>query len=152
LIEAALIWAAAPVNLVLLFLIVAAVIDLAVRWIPDTLTAVAAGALAASAFHADITVHQVIIGALCGVLAFLVYVELGVRGIFGGGDIKLVAIPAFILGAVHPLLALWWFTASIGLQGLLSIGNRALKLPAGVPHVPAMAITFAAASCFAAIF
>jgi prepilin signal peptidase PulO-like enzyme (type II secretory pathway) len=150
--HAALAWAGAPVNLVLLFLIVASIIDLAVQWIPDSLTAVAAGAVAASAFYAGITVHQVVIGALCGVLAFLVYLELGVRGIFGGGDVKLVAIPAFILGAVHPLLALWWFTATIGLQGALSIGNRALKLPAGVPHLPAMTVTFAAASCFAAIF
>ncbi|MGW8431182.1 prepilin peptidase [Curtobacterium citreum] len=150
--HAALAWAAAPVNLVLLFLVVAAVIDVSVRWIPDTLTAVAAGAVAASAYYAGITAHQIAVGALCGLLAFLVYLELGVRGVFGGGDVKLVAIPAFILGAVHPLLALWWFTATIGLQGLLSIGNRALKLPPGIPHLPAMTVTFAAASCFAAIF
>lgn len=150
--HAALTWAAAPVNLVLLFMVVAAVIDLAVQWVPDSLTAVAAGAVAAAAFYANITTQQVVVGALCGLIAFLVYLELGVRGIFGGGDVKLVAIPAFILGAVNPLLALWWFTATIGLQGLLSVGNRALKLPAGIPHVPAMAVTFAAASCFAVVF
>ncbi len=145
-------WVTAPVNVVLLLLIAAAVIDLSIQWIPDTFTAAAAGLLVASALHADITPHQAVTGVLCGAIAFLIYVELGVHGILGGGDVKLVPIPAAILGAVNPLLALWWLTSAVSLQGLLSIGNRALRLPPGVPHVPAMAVTFAAASCFAVLF
>ena len=145
-------WVSAPVNLVLIAVVIGAIIDVSIRWIPDTFTAVTAGALVASALHAGITPTQTIDGVLCAIIAFLVYVELGVYGYFGGGDVKFIPIPAAILGAVSPALALVWFTATIGLAGGLSATGRAMGLPAGIPHLPAVAVTFAAASCLAVIF
>lgn len=145
-------WALVPVHLVLLALVVAAVIDVSVQWIPDTFTAVAGAALVLASIHAHITLQQSVDGLLTAAVVFLLYLELGVRGIIGGGDVKLAPIPAAVLGAVNPVLGLWWFVSTIALQGLFSLTGKALKQPVGIPHVPAMALTFVAASSFAVLF
>jgi len=145
-------WGMAPLHVVLITLVVAAVIDVCIEWIPDTFTGVAGVGLVVASFHAGVTWDEYLNGALSAAVIFLAYLELGVRGIIGGGDVKLSVLPAAVLGAVSPMLALWWFVTTIALQGLLSLAGRTSRSPAGIPHVPAMALTFVAASSFAVCF
>ncbi|WP_159600085.1 hypothetical protein, partial [Agromyces humi] len=108
-----------------------------VEWLPTMLL----GAAAASALWYDgITVQQWIWAILTAAAVFLFYLEMGVLGRFGGGDITLAPIPALVIGAVNPILGIWVFTVAIALQGVVSLAVRiGLKDPQPtLPHVPAM--------------
>ncbi|WIB65647.1 prepilin peptidase [Curtobacterium sp. MCBD17_040] len=145
-------WCTVPLHVALLFVVAAAVIDVAVQWIPNTFSAAAGGGVLLASLHAGLTGQQALNGALCAAIVFLLYLELGVHGWIGGGDVKFAPVPAFILGAVHPMLACWWLVTTIALQGVFSVGARTFRLPAGLPHLPAMALCFLAASSLAAAF
>jgi len=85
-------------------------------------------------------------GGLSALAAFGFYLFLGMRGVMGGGDVKLAPFPALVLGAMSPLLGVWWIVASLAIQQIVTLfvrlwrrirsqpAKRALELP----HVPAM--------------
>lgn len=101
-----------------------------------------------------ITGQQWAVGILSAALAFAVYLALGLRGVMGGGDVKLAAVPAFILGTIHPVLGAWWIGVSLLIQQLFFMTSRlsARRAAGGVqgsaavmPHVPAMTAGMVAA-------
>jgi Flp pilus assembly protein protease CpaA len=96
-----------------------------------------------------ITLTQWLGGILSAAIAFLVYLNLGMSGVMGGGDVKLSVVPAFVLGASSPLLGLWWIAGAVLVHQLLMLllARRPRAALAGsmrpaaiaLPHVPAMA-------------
>jgi Flp pilus assembly protein protease CpaA len=95
-----------------------------------------------------VTVIQWVGGVLAAAVAFLVYLNLGVRGVMGGGDVKLASVPAFVLGVCSPVLGVWWIAGAILIQQVLTLALArrpkasaagASVVPAALPHVPAMA-------------
>ncbi|MFE6966780.1 prepilin peptidase [Agromyces sp. NPDC057679] len=108
-----------------------------VEWAPTILLAV----LTVSALAVDgISLQQWVWGSLTAAAAFLFYLEMGVQGRFGGGDITLAPIPGLVLGAMNPLVGVWAFAVMLSVQGLLSVVAR-LKFKTAetrLPHVPAM--------------
>ena len=100
---------------------------------------------------------QWVSGLLAAAVAFLVYLNLGMRGAVGGGDVKLAVVPAFVLGAANPIVAIWWVACSLLLHQLLIVAARrftarpatsggAKAAPIALPHVPAMAVSMYVAS------
>jgi prepilin signal peptidase PulO-like enzyme (type II secretory pathway) len=90
---------------------------------------------------------------LAAAVAFMVYLNLGQRGVLGGGDVKLSVVPAFVLGAVNPVIGVWWIACAILIhQVLFFITARVRKTREAIPHVPAMAAaTMVAAVAFPGI-
>lgn len=90
-----------------------------------------------------ITLEQWTVGIACAALAFTFYLELGIRGVMGGGDVKLAVVPALVLGASVPFLGLWWISVALVVQKLMGAAVvKAAGIPAkaiALPHVPAMA-------------
>lgn len=120
-------------------------------WATVILLAVAAGGM----LWEGISAGQWISGALSAAIAFLIYLALGMRGVMGGGDVKLSVVPALVLGAWSPFLGLWWIAASILIQQVFfwvasrnvqSVGSSSRTEPVALPHVPAMAAALLAAS------
>lgn len=110
-------------------------------------TIILAGATAAGVTLEGISAQQWLIGIISGALAFTVYLALAVHGLMGGGDVKLAAVPAFILGTMHPVLGAWWIGVSLLIQQLFFMAaRRSIRRTAGgtqstaamMPHVPAM--------------
>ncbi|KQO98704.1 prepilin peptidase [Leifsonia sp. Leaf264] len=103
------------------------------------------------AFRVDgLTGWQWIWAAAAGALVFVFYLELGVEGRVGGGDVKLAAIPAAVIGTVSPMLAVWAVLVAFGVQSFLRLLARIFVGPSvtELPHVPAMFAGFAAAIVF----
>lgn len=99
----------------------------------------------AALVHEGISPQQWLAGALSAAVVFLFYLSLGVHGLMGGGDVKLSAVPALVLGASMPLLGLWWAAASVVIQyGFFAVAGRLApgSTTPGLPHVPAMAVAF----------
>jgi Flp pilus assembly protein protease CpaA len=130
---------------VTLFILICAMAVLALadlKWQKvDPWSTAALGAAAVLGLLVDgISATQWILALASAAIAFVIYLELGVHGIMGGGDIKLSPIPALVLGAINPLLALWWLCLAISIQA----GIRAVSARPGpgeteeMPHVPAM--------------
>lgn len=114
------------------------------HWATAALLLVAAGGL----IWEGISVQQGITAVLSGAIAFLAYLSLGVRGVMGGGDVKLSVVPALVLGACNPFLGVWWIAASILIQqAFFVVAARRVRVSAApstggafvLPHVPAMA-------------
>lgn len=85
--------------------------------------------LSVAALMADgITSQQWLWATLSALAVFLLYLELGACERMGGGDVKLAPIPALVLGAVNPILVIWWvacaFTAQSYFQLLLRGDSR----------------------------
>lgn len=73
-------------------------------------------------------------------IAFGVYLLLGMRGVMGGGDVKLSIVPAFVLGAGNPLVGIWWVACAILIHQVICVAyTRIRRRRAVLPHVPAMA-------------
>lgn len=73
-------------------------------------------------------------------IAFSVYLHLGMKGVLGGGDVKLSIVPAFVLGAVNPVIAIWWIACAFMIHQLLFlVAASVTKSKTAIPHVPAMA-------------
>jgi Flp pilus assembly protein protease CpaA len=140
-------------------MLVLAAIDVWKQEIEDVATAalliLAAGAL----MFDDIQPGQWLSAILTAAVAFGVYLNLGLKGVFGGGDVKLSIVPAFVLGASNPLIGIWWIGCAIVLQqALFFIYRRTQRTPVRasgsaeplvIPHVPAMAAaTLAATAAF----
>lgn len=120
----------------------------------ETVATVALGLVAIGGLIVEgVTRHQWLGGVLAAAFAFGIYLVLGMRGVMGGGDVKLAPVPALVLGVVHPLLALWWVSAALGAQTILGLlmgqrrahiagtgGHRAQTAQLALPHVPAMAL------------
>lgn len=113
-------------------------------WATAALLLVAAGGL----IWEGISIQQGITAVLSGAIAFMTYLSLGVRGVMGGGDVKLSVVPALVLGACNPFLGVWWIAASILIQqGFFFVASRRVRVASGatsgdafvLPHVPAMA-------------
>lgn len=88
------------------------------------------------------------VGALLSAgIAFGVYLALGMRGVMGGGDVKLSVVPAFVLGACNPLVGIWWVACSILIHQVACVlYTRIRRRRAVLPHVPAMAVATIVAS------
>jgi Flp pilus assembly protein protease CpaA len=94
-----------------------------------------------------ITLSQWSAGLLSAAIAFAAYMYLGQKGVLGGGDVKLSVVPAFVLGASHPLMGLLWILFAIVFhEGLMYLNSRVQKEMAAIPHVPAMALAALVAS------
>lgn len=114
-----------------------AFVDVERRTVDPWATALLGWATVFAAAHDGLTAGEWLTGVVCAGLTFLAYLELGVAGQIGGGDVKLAPIPAFVLGSANPLLALWWFAAAGATQTMLQLltsGRRG----GFVPHLPAM--------------
>jgi len=126
-------------------LAILAFLDIRRREVDGSATAVLGAALAVILVREPLEASQWISGFASALVAFAFYLERGRRGRMGGGDVKLVAIPAFILGVIHPLLAAWGiFVLIFGVQMAVrlvhTLATRATKstTPEPLPHVPAM--------------
>lgn len=88
---------------------------------------------------------------LSAAAVFLSYLEMGTFGRMGGGDVKLSPMPAAVLGAMNPLLAIWAVALAFSAQSGFQVVNRhVLKVQsAAMPHVPAMLVGFFGATLFA---
>lgn len=138
---------------------VLAAVDVWKQEIEDLATAAAlllvAGGLVIDGVHLD----QWVGGVLTAAVAFLAYLLLGMRGLMGGGDVKLSVVPALVLGTVAPLLGIWWIAVALLIQqALFHVSALTQRTPAAagsnavpmvIPHVPAMAL---AATATIAIF
>ena len=97
--------------------------------------------IAVIGLHLEGILAQQWVGAvLAASVAFLIYLNLGQRGVLGGGDVKLSVVPAFVLGAANPLAGVWWIAGAILIhQALFVIIARTRRSREAIPHVPAMA-------------
>lgn len=131
-------------------MLILAAADICRHEVEDWATAILFLVACAGLLWEGVSPHQWLAGALSGAIAFLVYLALGMQGFIGGGDVKLAAVPALVLGACVPFLGVWWVAASIGLQQVFFIITTRLARPRGfsrgqaaqalvLPHVPAMA-------------
>lgn len=128
-------------------LLVLAAIDIHTREVEDYATAMLLAVTTLSLLWEGVSAGQWASGLLSAAVAFLIYLALGMRGVLGGGDVKLSAVPALLLGAANPFLGVWWVAASLLIQHGFFLMARS---PAGkaepaqaetsaLPHVPAMA-------------
>ncbi|WP_311245423.1 MULTISPECIES: prepilin peptidase [unclassified Microbacterium] len=110
-------------------------------------TIILAGVAAAGVTLEGISAQQWVAGLISAALAFTVYLALGIRGVMGGGDVKLAAVPAFVLATINPVLGAWWVGVSLLIQQLFFTAARlSVRRTAGdtrnvtvvMPHVPAM--------------
>lgn len=140
----------ATIQMVLAGMLVLAAVDVWRREVEDWAVVALLG-VAAIGMHLEGIHPQQWLGAvLAGAIAFLVYLELGMRGVLGGGDVKLAAVPAFVLGAANPVVGVWWIACALLIhQGIHWLTARASRFRGAIPHVPAMA---AAAIVAAAAF
>ncbi|ROR76113.1 Flp pilus assembly protein, protease CpaA [Plantibacter flavus] len=108
----------------------------------EDIAVVALLGLATIGLHVEgVTGLQWLNALLVAAIAFGLYLELGQQGILGGGDVKLSIVPAFVFGALHPMIGLWWIASTILIhQTFFAINARVNRTRTGIPHVPAMAV------------
>lgn len=140
---------------VLILLVVLAFVDVATHTVPNSVSLLATAGVVWIAAAAGISPQQWLGGILAALIVFLFYLELHLDDFFGGGDVKIAIVPAFALGIVSPLIALWWVSMAIAIQSIFSLTNRALAgdLRRHIPlaHLPAMAVAFSAAGAVASL-
>lgn len=134
---------------VIVGVLVLAALDIWRREVEDLATVALLGITLAMLAITGINAQQWISAILSGAIAFCVYMLLGMRGVMGGGDVKLSPVPALVLGAASPFLGVWWICAAILIQHafhLVLARRRRAVLAHGaqadaavLPHVPAMA-------------
>ena len=116
--------------------------------VEDWATAGLLGAAVIGLSAEGISASQWLSGAASAALAFGVYLYLGMRGLMGGGDVKLAGVPALVLGASNPFLGVWWLSMSFLIHQAIVVtvrrsairaGEGAVSAPVALPHVPAMA-------------
>jgi Flp pilus assembly protein protease CpaA len=119
---------------------VLALADLAWQKVDPWSTAALGAAVVLGLLVDGVSPSQWILGLAAAGIAFVFYLELGVHGIMGGGDIKLAPIPSLVLGAINPLLAIWWLCLAISIQaGIRAVSPRPSPGESeALPHVPAM--------------
>lgn len=136
---------ATAVLVLLAGLAILAILDLRRREVDGSATAILGAALAVILVREPLQASQWIFGFASAVVAFGFYLERGRRGRMGGGDVKLIAIPAFVLGLIHPLLAVWGiFVLVFGVQMAVRLVHtlvtraESTTVPEPLPHVPAI--------------
>lgn len=143
------------IAVIIVGMLVLAIIDIRRREVDDYATAVLLLAAVTGLAIEGIGPAQWITALLSAAAAFMVYLNLGMRGVMGGGDVKLSIVPAFVLGASNPFLGVWWIACAILIhQMLFVISVRSLRAPVGaaralpvaLPHVPAMAVAMVVAT------
>lgn len=136
------------VLLVTVGMLVLAAADIWRHEVEDYATAILLAVAAGGLISEGVSAQQGVSGALSAGIAFLVYLALGIRGVMGGGDVKLSVVPALVLGACNPFLGVWWIAASILIQQaffvavthrVLAAARRSGDEAFTLPHVPAMA-------------
>lgn len=133
-------------------MIVLAAIDLWREQLHDLVTVLVLLAALAGLSLEGIAPAQWVGAVGSAVVVFLTYLALGLRGAMYGGDVKLSPLPALVLGAVSPVLAFLWLTSTFAVQTLFHGVAARLQaqpavgpsVPTEMPHVPAMALCFAA--------
>lgn len=87
-----------------------------------------------------VSLTQWLWAAGCGAAAFLLYLELGIAGRMGGGDVKLIPIPVAVVAAINPVLAVWSVLLIFAVQNVLQLTNRLVfrSRDLSLPHVPAI--------------
>ena len=115
------------------------------NWSIVALLGVAVGAMS----FEHISAQQWLGAVLSALVVFMIYLALGTRGVMGGGDVKLSIVPGLVLGAVSPMLGLWWAASSIVVhQAFFFLVARTPRraeatsdaAAVALPHVPAMSV------------
>ncbi|WP_185204241.1 A24 family peptidase [Glaciihabitans sp. INWT7] len=127
------------------------------RWaeVDNWSTAALSVAVLLALVHDEIVAAQWVSAFLCAGAVFACYLELGVRGNMGGGDVKLSPVPALVLGAINPFLAIWGVALGFCLQAAIHVVSRGSNIAADkpLPHVPSMFVaTTVTALAGAALF
>lgn len=140
------------IAVLLLGMLALAVYDLLREEVPNWGTVLLGAGVLIALVHDGVTPSQWAYGILTAGLAFWFYLTLGIRGTMGGGDVKLVPVPALVLGVIHPVLALWAIALSFAVQTVVQIGVQPTNrtVPVALPHVPSMAVGAVAAAAFGA--
>lgn len=139
----------ATIAVVFVGMLALAAYDIWRREVEDWATATLALLAVIGLLVEGIDLHQWIGAVLTAAVAFLFYAGLGMRGVMGGGDVKLAAIPAFVLGAANPLFGLWWIVAAIVINQVFLVlvtgptrrSSSSSAAVEAIPHVPAMAVS-----------
>lgn len=132
-----------PTTAILILLVgmtLLAFVDVHRQEVEDWATAVLGLAVIWGLHFDGISVNQWVWGAVSAAAVFLAYLELGTLGRMGGGDVKLSPVPALVLGAINPLLAVWSVALAFSIQSGFQVVNRFVvkaESPA-MPHVPAI--------------
>lgn len=139
-------------------MLVLAVFDILREEVEDVATIALAATTVIGMTLEGIAASQWITGIVSAVIAFTAYFWLGIQGKMGGGDVKLVGVPALVLGAANPFLGLFWVVLSIFVQQctfllwrvMVPVGQSGstTKTVARLPHVPAMAISLVVSVSF----
>ncbi|MFJ2662650.1 prepilin peptidase [Arthrobacter koreensis] len=128
------------IMVVVVGMLVLAAVDVWRREVEDYAVVILLGISVAGMYLEGIQPMQWLGALLAAGIAFGVYLVLGMRGAMGGGDVKLSVVPAFVLGAVNPLVGIWWVACAILIhQGICLVYTRIRRRRAVLPHVPAMA-------------
>jgi Flp pilus assembly protein protease CpaA len=131
---------AVTISVVIAGMLVLAGVDVWRREVEDVAIVVLLGVAAIGMHIEGISLEQWLGAALASAVAFMIYLGLGQRGVLGGGDVKLSIVPALVLGAMNPVMGLWWVACAIVIHQLFFFINaRVQKEAAAIPHVPAMA-------------
>lgn len=118
-------------------MVCAAISDLRTLQIPNWVSALVAVMFLPSALLADISLHGIAIHYGTGLLLFVIGALLFARGLFGGGDVKLLAATGVWVGWVNLLPYLLVVSILGGLLALASILLRRIKqLPAFLAPLP----------------
>lgn len=127
-----------------------AIVDLASEVVHNWSTAALACFVIAALLFDGITAEQWLAGSLTASAVFAFHLFLGTRGQIGGGDVKLSPVPALVLGAVHPLLALWAVAFSFASHSAVQLSTRPTAGTAvALPFVPSMFVGAGAATVLA---
>lgn len=130
-------------------LVLLALYDLWKQTVEDWAIVALLGIAVASLAFEHITLAQWTGAILSAAAVFLIYLMLGTRGVMGGGDVKLSIVPGLVLGAVNPLLGIWWVAGSIVVHQVFHLlvvktagkpAGGTVAVPVALPHVPAMAV------------
>ena len=124
-------------------MVLLAVADIRTKEVDPWSTAALAFAAVVALFSDGVTVSQWTSGLISAVLVFILYLEMGMRGKMGGGDVKLSPLPALVLGTISPFLALWAVALAFSLQATLQFAVRpqsSFAAPVALPHVPAICV------------
>ncbi len=118
----------------LLFLLPAAVafaaaMDLFTMTIPNRISIVMTLGFVPAAWYAGLDLWQVVDHVAAGMLVLAIGIVLFARGVFGGGDAKLLAAVSLWVGFENLLAYMLWVAIAGGVLGVLFIMARQFPLP-----------------------
>lgn len=134
---------ATALTVLLTGMAVLAVADVLYEKVEDWATGLLAIAVFAALLYDGVPAGQVIGGLVAAAVVFVLFLEIGVTGRMGGGDVKLSPVPALVLGTISPLLAFWWVGVAFAIQAVAQLAAQPsgqAKTAIAIPFVPAMAI------------